>query len=131
MAILIETPVDAPDKVVHFYTEQQYLQRERNLPKQEKNEYINGRIIKMGGATEKHNTIFTNLFLGLGLRLQDKNYRIYGSDMRVNNPITGSYCYPDITVVRGEPLLQDQAYDNLSLSDHRNSYTRHRRIRPP
>lgn len=113
MATLIETPVETNKAMVHFYSEQEYLDRERKLPRQEKHEYINGKIIKMGGATEKHNTIFANLFGELYINLKNKPYRLYASDMRVNNPISGSYFYPDITVVRGESLLKDNVFDNL------------------
>lgn len=113
MALLIETPAEAAVTTVHFYSEHQYLAQERSLPIGEKNEFINGKIIKMGGASLNHNTIFTNLFLALGLKIQHNNYRIYSSDMRVHNPVTGSYFYPDISVVRGEPLLKDQVFDNL------------------
>jgi Uma2 family endonuclease len=113
MAQLIDTPSQTLTDTVHFYTEQEYLQKERSLAKQEKHEFINGKIIKMGGASLNHNTIFTNFFLALGLKMHDKNYRLYASDMRVNNPVTGSYFYPDITVVRGEPLLKDREFDNL------------------
>jgi Uma2 family endonuclease len=113
MAILIETPAEANIVNVHFYSQQAYLERERKLPTGEKYEYINGKIIEMGGATEKHNTIFANLFGELYISLKSKPYRLYASDMRVHNPITESYFYPDVTVVRGAPLLKDQAFDNL------------------
>lgn len=113
MAILIETPAEASVTTVYFYTEQQYLEKERSLPKGEKHEFIQGKITKMGGASLNHNTLFTNFFLALGISLQVKNYRLYASDMRVNNPVSESYFYPDITIVRGEPLLKDRVFDNL------------------
>lgn len=113
MAILIETPVEATTSIVHFFTAEEYLQRERSLPKEEKNEYINGRIIRMGGASLNHNKIHSRIMAQLLSKLSVEKYEIFGSDMRVNNPISGSYCYPDITIVREEPLLQDNAFDNL------------------
>jgi Uma2 family endonuclease len=61
MALLIETPVSAPHALVDFISAEEYLLRERSLPKAEKNEYLNGKIIKMGGASENHNLIVGNL----------------------------------------------------------------------
>lgn len=113
MPILIETPESATEAVVDFITAEEYLQRERSLPRWGKHEFINGKITKMGGAGEKHNTIQTNLIFELKSHVRGKGFRVYGSDMRVNNPLTGSYTYPDISVVRGKPLLKDQAFDNL------------------
>jgi Uma2 family endonuclease len=113
MAQLMEIPAQAHTTTVRFYTEQEYLERERSLSKEDRHEFINGNIVKIGGASLNHNTIFTNLFLALGLKMQEKDYRLYPSDMRVNNPVSGSYFYPDITVVRGEPLLKYREFDNL------------------
>jgi Uma2 family endonuclease len=110
---LLETAAQAYTATIHFYTEQEYLEQERNLPKAEKHEYIHGKVIKMGGVSLNHNTLFTNFFLALGIQIQGKNYQLYPSDMRVNNPLSESYFYPDITVVRGEPLLKDKEFDNL------------------
>jgi Uma2 family endonuclease len=33
--------------------------------------------------------------------------------MRVHNPLANGYFYPDITVVKGQPLLKDKEFDNL------------------
>jgi Uma2 family endonuclease len=113
MALLIETPVSAPHALVDFISAEEYLLRERSLPKAEKHEYLNGKIIKMGGAREKHNAIVGNLQGELYLFLKGKGYRIYNSDMRVHNPLANGYFYPDITVVKGQPLLKDKEFDNL------------------
>ncbi len=113
MALLIETPVSATRAVVDFISADEYLIRERSLPKEEKHEYLNGKIIKMGGAREKHNVLVANLIFEIKLGLRGKDYRVYPSDMRVHNPLTGSYFYPDVTVVKGRPLLKDKEFDNL------------------
>lgn len=113
MAQLLEIPAQTHTATVHFYTEQEYLEQERNLPKADKHEYINGKIIKMGGASLNHNKIHSRIMAQLLSNLTIEQYEIFGSDMRVNNPVSGSYFYPDITVVRGKPLLKDKAFDNL------------------
>ncbi len=113
MVQLIETLAQTHTTPVCFYTEQEYLQKERSIPKEEKHEFINGKIIKIGGASLNHNKIQSRIMAQLLSQLNTEQYEIFGSDMRVNNPVTESYFYPDITVVRGEPLLKDRAFDNL------------------
>ena len=113
MALLIETPVTATRTMVDFISPEEYLVRERSLPKEDKHEFLNGKIIKMGGAREKHNKIAGNLQGELYIFLKGKDFRLYPSDMRVHNPLTSSYFYPDITVVKGQPLLKDKEFDNL------------------
>ncbi|QHT70144.1 Uma2 family endonuclease [Rhodocytophaga rosea] len=109
----METPAEASKSIIHFYSQEEYLEFERSLPKADKHEFLHGKIITMGGASLNHNTIFTNFFLAIGIKNQDKNYHLYSSDMRVHNPVNGSYFYPDISVIRGEPLLKDEVFDNL------------------
>ncbi len=113
MALLIETPVSATRGVVDFISPEEYLVRERSLSRADKHEFLNGKIIKMGGAREKHNLLVANLIFEIKLALRGHDFRVYPSDMRVHNPLTGSYFYPDITVVKGQPLLKDKEFDNL------------------
>lgn len=99
--------------MVDFISPEEYLVRERSLPKEDKHEFLNGKIIKMGGAREKHNVLVGNLIFEIKLSLRGKVFRVYPSDMRVHNPLTTSYFYPDVTVVKGQPLLKDKEFDNL------------------
>jgi Uma2 family endonuclease len=53
----------------------------------------------MAVAGKRHNEIFSNLFVGIGNFLKDKNCRIYGSDLRVfTNSNDDFYTYPDISI---------------------------------
>jgi Uma2 family endonuclease len=113
MALLIETPVSAPHALVDFISAEEYLLWERSLPKAEKHEYLNGKIIKMGGASKKHNLIVGNLIFELKLALRGKDYEVFPSDMRVHNPLSSGYFYPDVTAVKGQSLLKDKEFDNL------------------
>lgn len=113
MALLIETPVSASRGLVDFISAEEYLLRERSLPKAEKHEYLNGKIIKTGGATRSHNLIVGNLIFELKLVLRGKGCEVFPSDMRVHNPLSNSYLYPDVTVVKGQSLLKDKEFDNL------------------
>jgi Uma2 family endonuclease len=80
-------------------TEDDYLRMEEGA--NTKHEFRNGKIIDMAGATPAHVGIATNLAIEIGVRLKGKSCRIYGTDLRVRVNKSGSYCYPDLTVVCG------------------------------
>lgn len=88
-----------------------YLQAERG--RAEKHEYLNGQIIPMGGASFNHNRITRNLVVLLANILINKDFEVFSSDLRVHNPITQSYTYPDVVVVKGEIEYLDDAFDTL------------------
>lgn len=90
---------------------EEYLQAERR--RTEKCEYINGQVIPMGGASTNHNQITGNLYFLLRTLLDESAYNIYSTDHRVHNPISQSYTYPDIVVVKGELEYLDDAFDTL------------------
>ena len=72
-----------------------------------KHEYIDGEIIEMTGGTLKHTRIKTNIGGTLYALLEFSIYVICNSDMRVRvSPIR--YVYPDFSVVRGEPRMEDE-----------------------
>ncbi|OWY20075.1 Uma2 family endonuclease [Sphingobacteriales bacterium UPWRP_1] len=111
MELLTETA----EKKQRLISPQQYLLAERAAirEKKGKHELINGEIIAMSGASEKHNTITTNVLALLWFFGKNKNMKTYGSDMRVHNPLTNSFCYPDVSVVNGAPQLTDDNKDIL------------------
>ena len=88
-----------------------YLQAERG--RAEKHEYLNGQIIPMGGASTNHNQITGNLYFLFRMLLDEQLYNIYTIDHRVHNPITQSYTYPDVVVVKGDIEYLDDAFDTL------------------
>ena len=90
---------------------EEYLQAERR--RTEKCEYINGQVIPMGGASFNHNRITRNLLVLLSNLLMNNDFEVFSSDLRVHNPITKSYTYPDILVVKGELEYLDEAFDTL------------------
>jgi Uma2 family endonuclease len=94
-----------------YLTPQEYLTLERQ--DEYKNEYFNGEMIPMTGASRKHNLIVTNLLRELSQQLKEESCEVYPSDMRVRVPATGLYVYPDIVVVCGEPKLEDAFFDTL------------------
>ena len=93
------------------YTPKEYLAIER--ASQQKNEYFNGDIFAMGGASERHNLIVGNVFASLHIQMRDKPCKVYSSDMRVKISATGLYTYPDIVALCGEASFDDEQQDTL------------------
>jgi Uma2 family endonuclease len=92
-------------------TAEEYLSLERSRP--ERHEYFAGEMFAMGGASERHNLIVTNVVGELRLQLKSQPCRIYANDMRVKVAPTGLYTYPDIVVVCGEARFDDEQRDTL------------------
>jgi len=94
-----------------YYTPEEYLTLERQA--EDKSEYFNGEIFAMTGASRRHNLVAGNIFASLHNQLRKRPCEIYPSDMRVKVSPTGLYTYPDVIVVCGEPLFDDQQKDTL------------------
>jgi Uma2 family endonuclease len=92
-------------------TETDYLAFERDS--EVKHEFIDGEIYAMVGASRNHNLIAGSTLVAIYNQLRGKSCEIYPSDMKVRTPSTGSYLYPDITVVCGEARFDDDQRDIL------------------
>lgn len=90
---------------------EEYLEMENTSA--EKHEYYLGEIFAMSGAKVPHNTIFSNLFGELSIKLKRKKCRPYGSDMRIHIPDNTLFTYPNISIVCGE--LQTLNNDNWNV----------------
>jgi Uma2 family endonuclease len=98
-------------KPIERFTAEEYLAMER--AGQDKSEFIDGEIVAMGGASEPHNLIVTNIAGELSVQLRGRQCRVYASDMRVDVRESGLYAYPDVVALCGEPILPDDQQDNL------------------
>jgi len=78
-----------------------------------KHEFIDGEVYAMSGASEPHNLIVSSTNFTLYGQLRGRGCKIYLSDMKVHTPSTGSFTYPDITVVCGDAELNDKERDVL------------------
>ena len=94
-----------------YLTPEEYLAFERK--EAYKNEYINGQIVPMSGASFAHNFITANIACQLHNQLMERECQICISRMRVKTSKTGSYFYPDVVVVCGEPVPEDNIFDTL------------------
>lgn len=61
----------------------------------------------MSGSSIRHNVIFKNTYIGLGIRLQGKCCQPYGSDMRIDIPQNTLFTHPDISIICDEVILSD------------------------
>jgi Uma2 family endonuclease len=93
-------------------TPETYLELERKAIT--KNEYVNGEIIAMAGASFAHNFITLDTTIYLSRQLIDGDCEVASTgDLRVKVSQTASYFYPDIVVVCGEPRAEDNTFDTL------------------
>ncbi|MFB8793286.1 MAG: Uma2 family endonuclease [Microcoleus sp.] len=94
-----------PQTEKRYYTPEEYLALEESAI--DKSEYHDGEIIPMTGGTTNHNSIIINLIANLKFGLRGKNYSLFTSDVRLWIPLTRRYVYPDIMVIQGEPVYQE------------------------
>jgi Uma2 family endonuclease len=94
-----------------YITPEEYLAMERAA--EYKNEYVNGEIFAMTGASRKHNLVAGNIYGELRQQLKGKPCEAYPGEMRVKAPAARSYVYPDVVVVCGEPQFEDSYVDTL------------------
>ena len=92
-------------------TEREYLAYERQA--EYKSEFLNGELFAMTGASRRHNIITLNVGSELRVQLEGRSRETYSSDMRVHNPDTGLYSYPDVVVICGKPEFKDEHGDLL------------------
>jgi Uma2 family endonuclease len=94
-----------------FIPPDEYLAFEREA--EHKNEYLDGEVFAMVGASRKHNLIVTNMTRELSQQLKKKPCEVYSSDMRIRIPNADIYTYADLTVACGEPKFEDAHVDTL------------------
>ena len=78
-----------------------------------RNEYIQGEIFPMSGASFTHNLIKGNIFVQLHNRLIESSCVVFANEMRVGIPSAQSYFYPDVGVICDEPRFEDNVFDTL------------------
>jgi len=91
-------------------TIQEYLALERQS--ETKNDYVDGEMFAMSGASREHNLVCGNIFAALHGQLGGSACEVYSNDMRVRTP-DDLLTYPDVVVVCGEPRFGDDELDTL------------------
>ncbi len=94
-----------------YITAKEYLVVERASP--QKNEYYDGHISEMPGASLGHNLIVANLIFEIRSLIREGSFLICPSGLRVASPGLDSYMYPDVSIVSGKAILEDDTFDTL------------------
>lgn len=88
-----------------LYTLEEYLELDRHSD--ERYEYFDGEVFAMAGGSLEHLRISKNITRHLENKLEGKPCEAFPFDMRVKVPTAPPYRYPDVTVVCGEPVMED------------------------
>ena len=92
-------------------TPQEYLKYERAA--EFRSEYLDGCIIAMAGASRAHDQICVNITASLHSQLRGKTCEAYTANMRMGVRPANSYFYPDLSVVCGDPVFDDEWQDTV------------------
>ncbi len=97
------------DVIEKLYTVNEYLALEKRA--KNKHEYYNGKIVRMPGASFKHNIIAANIISMLNAALYEKSFFVLNSDMKIHIPQLESFVYPDAVVIFEKPLFYEGRTD--------------------
>ncbi len=78
----------------------------------ERHEYRDGEVVTMTGGSATHNKIVLAIVSWL-LGQLDSQYEVFASDLRLWLPRHNRATYPDVMVVEGEPVFQEQRSDEI------------------
>ncbi|MGD2179657.1 Uma2 family endonuclease [Lusitaniella coriacea] len=87
-----------------YYTPEEYLALEEEA--EYKHEYRDGEIIAIAGKTTNHNKIAGNFCRQFPLTIDSQDYEIYIGDVRLWIPEYRIYTYPDVMVIKEEPIYE-------------------------
>jgi Uma2 family endonuclease len=80
----------------------------------EKNEYYQGEIFAMAGASFAHNQIVRNALSEIDQFLKDKNCRIFPSDLKVYIEANSLFTYPDLSIICDKPQFWGKRTDIIT-----------------
>ena len=90
----------------HYWTAEEFLAFEAN--DEFKHELVNGEVYDMTGGTGEHSEIAANTIIAVGSQVAGSSCRVHTSDMMLK-AAPGQYVYPDMSVVCGQPLYEDDS----------------------
>lgn len=93
------------------YSPTEYLELEEQS--ECRHAYQDGEITEMTGGTRNHNRISLNLSTRLDLELKSQGYEVFMADIRLWIPQPRQYTYPDVMVITGEPIFQENRTDTV------------------
>lgn len=90
---------------------EEYLELEEKSP--EKNEYYQGEIFAMAGASFAHNQIVRNALTALDNHLRNTKCQIFPSDLKVHIEANSLFTYPDLSIICGKPEFWNNRTDTI------------------
>ena len=78
-----------------------------------RSEYHDGDILPMSGGTIDHNRIVRNFVSILDTAFRQKPYEVFTSDLRVWIPQHRQATYPDVMVIAGAPIFNENRSDEI------------------
>jgi Uma2 family endonuclease len=93
-------------------TEEEYLRLERAA--ETKSELVHGEIFAMAVKPLVHAMLAAKWIAGLSLMLRGRDCILFNSQLRIRTQSSGSYVYPDASVVCGQPRTHQSADDILT-----------------
>jgi Uma2 family endonuclease len=117
------------------YTREEYLALEETAEYQ--SEYRDGQIVPMAGGTTNHNKIAGNLYVNFRAALQEENYEVFISDVRLWIPRYNIYTYPDVMIIEDKPVYEGKGTTTVTnpsliievLSSSTSSYDKGKKFR--
>ncbi len=82
-----------------FLTPQQYVDLENRA--EHKNEYVNGELFAMAGASPQHGRLVRRIVIGADRRIR-RGCEVFFSDVRLRVEVADLFTYPDAMIVCGE-----------------------------
>jgi Uma2 family endonuclease len=95
---------DAPMLVRSGATVAEYMAFEDTT--ETRHEFHDGDIITMPGASPFHENLIAELISILRAQLHKPAFTIYGSGLKIAVPTYNRILYPDLSIVRGEPVFE-------------------------
>ncbi len=99
------------------------------LREEAKYEYFNGIVVERSPHTIRHVRLMMNIFRSISHKLDERNCEVFLSDLRIKVPDAFPYRYPDVSVSRGEVIVenllgQDMFINPLVIVELRSPTTR-------
>jgi Uma2 family endonuclease len=100
---------------VTYVTPEEYLAAERLS--ETRNEYLDGGVYPMTGASLNHGRIVVNVATELAIQLRERDCDVLVNGMKVRLQESRKFFYPDISVVCGKPKFHDERTDIMLNPD--------------
>ncbi|NJO49482.1 MAG: Uma2 family endonuclease [Leptolyngbyaceae cyanobacterium RM2_2_4] len=76
-------------------------------------EYRDGEVVSRTGGSINHNQIAGNIYAFLKFTLRKTDFKPYIGDLRLWIPQYRQYTYPDVFLIQGQPIFQEQRTDTV------------------